>query len=87
MYKWSEPKLCREDLKGAAKLPASGEKVKCQLCNPGTYLKSNSCELCPANQYGDGENGSLRYKMMKYNHSYFHLFHLMVQSVWQFYIN
>ncbi|EDV25921.1 uncharacterized protein TRIADDRAFT_55496 [Trichoplax adhaerens] len=57
MYKWNEPKLCREDLKGAVTLPASGEKIKCQLCNPGTFLKGNHCEICPANQYGDGESG------------------------------
>uniref|UniRef100_A0A8C8X0M0 Endosome-lysosome associated apoptosis and autophagy regulator 1 n=1 Tax=Panthera leo TaxID=9689 RepID=A0A8C8X0M0_PANLE len=56
MYKWAQPKICGEDLKGAVKLPASGVKTRCPPCNPGFFKTNNSaCEPCP---YGSYSNGS-----------------------------
>uniref|UniRef100_A0A8C9GZ17 MRH domain-containing protein n=1 Tax=Piliocolobus tephrosceles TaxID=591936 RepID=A0A8C9GZ17_9PRIM len=56
MYKWAKPKICSEDLEGAVKLPASGEKTSCPPCNPGFFKTSNStCQPCP---YGSYSNGS-----------------------------
>nr|XP_060481170.1 endosome/lysosome-associated apoptosis and autophagy regulator 1 [Panthera onca] len=56
MYKWAQPKICSEDLKGAVKLPASGVKTRCPPCNPGFFKTNNSaCEPCP---YGSYSNGS-----------------------------
>ncbi|XP_040854414.1 endosome/lysosome-associated apoptosis and autophagy regulator 1 isoform X2 [Ochotona curzoniae] len=57
MYKWAKPKICSEDLEGAAKLPASGVKTRCPPCNPGFFKTENStCEPCP---YGSFSNGSV----------------------------
>lgn len=54
MFKWIEPKICREDVDGAKKLPASGGKEKCPPCNPGMFLNGTQCLYCPANQFSDG---------------------------------
>ncbi|XP_041084106.1 endosome/lysosome-associated apoptosis and autophagy regulator 1-like isoform X2 [Polyodon spathula] len=55
MYKWIEPKICSEDLKGAVKLPASGAKIACPPCNPGFFkTNSSSCEPCPYGSYSNG---------------------------------
>ncbi|KAK1152277.1 UPF0577 protein KIAA1324-like isoform X1 [Acipenser oxyrinchus oxyrinchus] len=55
MYKWIEPKICSEDLKGAVKLPASGAKVACPPCNPGFFqTNSSTCEPCPYGSYSNG---------------------------------
>ncbi|XP_060087559.1 endosome/lysosome-associated apoptosis and autophagy regulator 1 isoform X1 [Heteronotia binoei] len=56
MYKWAEPKICREDLSSAVSLPPSGVKMMCPPCNPG-FFKTNasSCEPCT---YGSYSNGS-----------------------------
>ncbi|XP_028653915.1 endosome/lysosome-associated apoptosis and autophagy regulator 1 [Erpetoichthys calabaricus] len=55
MYKWTEPKICSEDISGSVSLPASGEKVDCPPCNPG-FFKTNtsSCEACPFGFYSNG---------------------------------
>ncbi|NWW38290.1 K132L protein, partial [Panurus biarmicus] len=48
MYKWIEPKICREDLPDALTLPPSGERQDCPPCNPGFYNNaSSSCTACP----------------------------------------
>ncbi|NXS90133.1 K132L protein, partial [Erpornis zantholeuca] len=48
MYKWIEPKICREDLPNALTLPPSGERQDCPPCNPGFYNNaSSSCTPCP----------------------------------------
>ncbi|NWZ66376.1 K132L protein, partial [Acrocephalus arundinaceus] len=48
MYKWIEPKICREDLPDALTLPPSGERQDCPPCNPGFYNNaSSSCTRCP----------------------------------------
>ncbi|NWI02000.1 K132L protein, partial [Tichodroma muraria] len=48
MYKWIEPKICREDLPNALTLPPSGERQDCPPCNPGFYNNaSSSCTACP----------------------------------------
>ncbi|XP_078343658.1 endosome/lysosome-associated apoptosis and autophagy regulator family member 2-like isoform X2 [Oculina patagonica] len=54
-YMWIEPKICREDVENAKKLPASGEKEKCPPCNPGMHLNGNgTCGYCPVNHFSDG---------------------------------
>ncbi|XP_035677340.1 endosome/lysosome-associated apoptosis and autophagy regulator family member 2-like [Branchiostoma floridae] len=58
MYKWIEPKICRDDVNGAVKLPASGAKEPCPPCNPGMAFPNQTatvCEFCPAQQYSEGE--------------------------------
>lgn len=57
---WVEPKICREDVDGAIKLPASGEKQDCPPCNPGMHQNNtgnNQCVYCPANHFSDGKVG------------------------------
>ncbi|XP_078092112.1 endosome/lysosome-associated apoptosis and autophagy regulator family member 2 [Mustelus asterias] len=55
MYKWITPKLCKEDIKNAIKLPPSGEKKPCPPCNPGFYNNDTSnCAPCPSGTYSDG---------------------------------
>uniref|UniRef100_A0A8C3TIP4 KIAA1324 like n=1 Tax=Chelydra serpentina TaxID=8475 RepID=A0A8C3TIP4_CHESE len=55
MYKWIEPKICREDLPDALKLPPSGEKRDCPPCNPGFYNNgSSSCAPCPQGMISNG---------------------------------
>uniref|UniRef100_A0A8C4KYL7 MRH domain-containing protein n=1 Tax=Equus asinus TaxID=9793 RepID=A0A8C4KYL7_EQUAS len=55
MYKWIEPKICREDLTDAIRLPPSGEKKDCPPCNPGFYNNgSSSCHPCPPGMFSDG---------------------------------
>uniref|UniRef100_A0A8C3YBV7 Endosome-lysosome associated apoptosis and autophagy regulator 1 n=1 Tax=Catagonus wagneri TaxID=51154 RepID=A0A8C3YBV7_9CETA len=59
MYKWAQPKICREDLEEAVTLPASGKKIRCPPCNPG-FFKTNSstCEPCPYGSYSNGSDCS-----------------------------
>ena len=58
MYKWIEPKICREDLTDAIRLPPSGEKKDCPPCNPGFYNNgSSSCHPCPPGTFSDGTKG------------------------------
>ncbi|KAM8755667.1 endosome/lysosome-associated apoptosis and autophagy regulator 1 [Acanthopagrus schlegelii] len=55
MYKWIEPKICSETVKGAVKLPASGDKQTCPPCNPGFFVTSSStCEPCDKGFYSNG---------------------------------
>ncbi|XP_062283027.1 endosome/lysosome-associated apoptosis and autophagy regulator 1 [Scomber scombrus] len=55
MYKWIEPKICSETVKGAVKLPASGEKQTCPPCNPGFFVtNSSACEPCTSGLYSNG---------------------------------
>ncbi|XP_027044003.1 UPF0577 protein KIAA1324-like homolog isoform X2 [Pocillopora damicornis] len=58
-YMWIEPKICRDDVDGAKKLPASGVKEDCPPCNPGMHLngtgESSSCVFCPVNEFSDGK--------------------------------
>ncbi|XP_009085121.3 endosome/lysosome-associated apoptosis and autophagy regulator family member 2 [Serinus canaria] len=55
MYKWIEPKICREDLPDALALPPSGERQDCPPCNPGFYNNaSSSCTPCPPGTFSDG---------------------------------
>lgn len=60
MYKWIEPKICREDLMDAIRLPPSGEKKDCPPCNPGFYNNgSSSCHPCPSGTFSDGTKGKV----------------------------
>nr|XP_033815262.1 UPF0577 protein KIAA1324-like homolog isoform X2 [Geotrypetes seraphini] len=55
MYKWIEPKICRDDLPHSFKLPPSGERKTCPPCNPGFYNNgSSSCSPCPQGTYSEG---------------------------------
>uniref|UniRef100_A0A671YK37 Endosome-lysosome associated apoptosis and autophagy regulator 1 n=1 Tax=Sparus aurata TaxID=8175 RepID=A0A671YK37_SPAAU len=55
MYKWIEPKICSETVKGAVKLPASGDKQTCPPCNPGFFVtNSSTCEPCDKGFYSNG---------------------------------
>lgn len=62
-YMWIEPKICRDDVDGAKKLPASGVKEDCPPCNPGMHLngtgESSSCVFCPVNEFSDGKAGEI----------------------------
>ncbi|KAK3733694.1 hypothetical protein QZH41_008482, partial [Actinostola sp. cb2023] len=53
-YQWIEPKICRDDIKGAVKLPASGAKEDCPPCNPGMKVNDTGCIFCPTNHFSDG---------------------------------
>lgn len=60
MYKWAQPKICSEDLEGAANLPASGVKTICPPCNPGFFKTPNStCMPCPYGSYSNGSGKSI----------------------------
>jgi len=64
MYKWIEPKICREDLPDALTLPPSGERKECPPCNPGFYSNaSSSCTPCPQGMFSDGTQGRSPEKM------------------------
>lgn len=55
MYKWVQPKICSETVKGAVKLPASGKKQTCPPCNPGFFFtNSSTCEPCDQSSYSNG---------------------------------
>lgn len=55
MYKWVQPKICSETVKGAVKLPASGRKQSCPPCNPGFFFtNSSTCEPCDQGSYSNG---------------------------------
>ncbi|KAM8795825.1 endosome/lysosome-associated apoptosis and autophagy regulator 1 [Eudromia elegans] len=55
MFKWAEPKICSEELPGAAKLPPSGVKSRCPPCNPGFFRSNGSaCQPCPAGTFSNG---------------------------------
>uniref|UniRef100_A0A8C5PKK2 Endosome-lysosome associated apoptosis and autophagy regulator family member 2 n=1 Tax=Leptobrachium leishanense TaxID=445787 RepID=A0A8C5PKK2_9ANUR len=55
MYKWIQPKVCREDLPNAIKLPASGIKEDCPPCNPGFHSNGTyGCSPCPSGTFSDG---------------------------------
>lgn len=57
VYRWTEPKLCRDDLPDAVKLPPDGEIEDCPPCNPGMEpTTSGSCQFCPANHFSDGSS-------------------------------
>ncbi len=53
MYKWIEPKICREDLEGAVQLPASGTKEACPPCNPGMEPYNNTCRFCKPGDFSE----------------------------------
>ncbi|MGH0155790.1 UNVERIFIED_CONTAM: hypothetical protein FKN15_006629 [Acipenser sinensis] len=57
-YKWIEPKICRDDVQNAVKLPPSGEKKACPPCNPGFFNNDMAtCTPCPPGTYSDGMTG------------------------------
>lgn len=55
IYKWIEPKICLDDVKGAVSLPPSGERKPCPPCNPGFYNNDTAtCSPCPFGTFSDG---------------------------------
>uniref|UniRef100_A0A665U180 Si:ch211-163l21.8 n=1 Tax=Echeneis naucrates TaxID=173247 RepID=A0A665U180_ECHNA len=55
MYKWIEPKICNETIKGAVSLPASGKRQTCPPCNPGFFVtNSSTCAPCTNSFYSNG---------------------------------
>lgn len=55
VYKWVEPQVCREQVKGSVSLPPSGEVKTCPPCNPGMhYTTGPGCVFCPRDQHSDG---------------------------------
>ncbi|XP_076119419.1 endosome/lysosome-associated apoptosis and autophagy regulator family member 2 [Alosa pseudoharengus] len=55
IYKWIEPKICLDDVKGAVTLPPSGERKPCPPCNPGFYNNDTAtCSPCPQGTYSEG---------------------------------
>ena len=59
-YMWIEPKICREDVDNAKKLPPSGAKEDCPPCNPGMQANSSGvCGLCPIDHFSDGKAGMM----------------------------
>lgn len=55
-YKWVEPRICRDDLASAVRLPSGGERRKCPPCNPGMQMDyaSGTCQFCPPGSTSDG---------------------------------
>ncbi|CDW53634.1 hypothetical protein TTRE_0000189901 [Trichuris trichiura] len=53
-YRWTEPKICRDDIKGAVALPLALPNVDCPPCNPGTYMLNGHCHICPGGHYSSG---------------------------------
>jgi hypothetical protein len=61
VYKWLQPKICREDVSEAARLPPASEKHECPPCNPGMdYRNGSTCEFCPKDMYSDGKTSCKR---------------------------
>ncbi|XP_033608891.1 UPF0577 protein KIAA1324-like homolog [Cryptotermes secundus] len=61
VYKWLQPKTCRDDVPDAVRLPPASEKHECPPCNPGMdYHNGSTCEFCPSNMYSDGRTGCKR---------------------------
>uniref|UniRef100_A0A3P9KG89 MRH domain-containing protein n=1 Tax=Oryzias latipes TaxID=8090 RepID=A0A3P9KG89_ORYLA len=55
LYRWVEPKICVENITGAAELPATGQREPCPPCNPGYYNSNDStCTPCPPGTHSDG---------------------------------
>uniref|UniRef100_A0A3P9J1C4 MRH domain-containing protein n=1 Tax=Oryzias latipes TaxID=8090 RepID=A0A3P9J1C4_ORYLA len=55
LYRWVEPKICVENITGAAELPATGQREPCPPCNPGYYNSNDStCSPCPPGTHSDG---------------------------------
>ncbi|KAF7650547.1 hypothetical protein LDENG_00123780 [Lucifuga dentata] len=55
MYRWVEPKICMENITGAAELPQMGQREPCPPCNPGYYNGNDStCLPCPPGTHSDG---------------------------------
>lgn len=58
LYRWVEPKICVENVTGAVKLPATGQREPCPPCNPGYYNSNDStCLPCPPGTHSDGIYG------------------------------
>ncbi|KFM76151.1 UPF0577 protein-like-like protein, partial [Stegodyphus mimosarum] len=55
VYKWMEPKICRDDVPTSVPLPTVTEKTPCPPCNPGMeYSNQSMCAFCAKDHYSDG---------------------------------
>ncbi|KAK7063026.1 hypothetical protein SK128_018005 [Halocaridina rubra] len=55
IYKWIEPRVCREELEESVPLPPSGKVKPCPPCNPGMHFTSGfGCVMCPRDTHSDG---------------------------------
>ena len=55
-YEWISPRICRDDVPSAVKLPAGSERRKCPPCSPGMQMnyKTGKCQFCPIGSISDG---------------------------------
>ncbi|XP_062523111.1 endosome/lysosome-associated apoptosis and autophagy regulator family member 2-like isoform X2 [Corticium candelabrum] len=63
MYKWVDPKVCRDGYSESIKLPPSGRPEKCPPCNPGmasTNMTDHRCVVCPRGHYSDGSHPCIK---------------------------
>ncbi|GFY63450.1 UPF0577 protein KIAA1324-like [Trichonephila inaurata madagascariensis] len=55
IYKWVEPKICRDDVPLSVSLPTSSDRIPCPPCNPGMeYSNQSMCAFCEKDHYSDG---------------------------------
>ncbi|XP_068081917.1 endosome/lysosome-associated apoptosis and autophagy regulator family member 2 isoform X2 [Anabrus simplex] len=58
VFQWLQPKICRDDVPEAVRLPPASMKRVCPPCNPGMdYRNGSTCEFCPKDTYSDGRTG------------------------------
>ncbi|KAL3983085.1 hypothetical protein ACH3XW_49760 [Acanthocheilonema viteae] len=51
-----QPNICRDDLRGAVKIPEAGKEIPCPKCNPGMSLNpTGQCVFCQKDHYSNGE--------------------------------
>ncbi|KAG8189614.1 hypothetical protein JTE90_018969 [Oedothorax gibbosus] len=61
LYKWVEPKICRDDVPGSTPLPTTSERIPCPPCNPGMeYANHTMCAFCEKDHYSDGAEACKR---------------------------
>uniref|UniRef100_T1J4E8 MRH domain-containing protein n=1 Tax=Strigamia maritima TaxID=126957 RepID=T1J4E8_STRMM len=70
VYKWIEPKICRDDMSEGVKLPAAGKKQACASCSPGMEYTNNSCSLCPSNYFSKACKPCPANTMPKYEYKF-----------------
>ena len=55
LYKWVEPRICRDDVPGSVSLPTSTDRSPCPPCNPGMeYSNESMCAFCAKDHFSDG---------------------------------
>ncbi|XP_042895596.1 endosome/lysosome-associated apoptosis and autophagy regulator family member 2 isoform X1 [Parasteatoda tepidariorum] len=55
IYKWVEPKICRDDVPDSVSLPIYSDRIPCPPCNPGMeYANQSMCAFCEKDHFSDG---------------------------------